>query len=198
MNIPNLQLVDSTSLAADPFDLASLVLPQDFASTVGVKKQLLTIPVRKPNNQDFVRVHPAEAYRAALMMVHLKDDREMYLVRPEMYAELSGETVAMTVFTAINRQGVLFLWPVRLPPPDGKTNDWWPSARTGAELAINKWIRLKASTDLGAYEIFEATSTMAAPEWPELPFQELLRIAFKDRMIDRVDHAVVKRLRGLS
>ena len=28
--------------------------------------------------------------------------------------------------------------------------------------------------------------------------QELLRIAFKDRLVDRLDHPVVKRLRGLS
>ena len=51
---------------------------------------------------------------------------------------------------------------------------------------------------LGAYEIFEAQSIMADPQWPELSFQELLRIAFRDRLIDRVDHPVVRRLRGLA
>ena len=48
----------------DPFaDLASLRLDQDFTETCGVKKLLRTIPVRKPNQQDFVRVHPDPAYR---------------------------------------------------------------------------------------------------------------------------------------
>jgi hypothetical protein len=37
---------------------------------------------------------------------------------------------------------------------------------------------------------------MAEPDWPELPFQELVRIAHRDRMITSLDHAVVKRLRG--
>jgi hypothetical protein len=51
---------------------------------------------------------------------------------------------------------------------------------------------------LGAYEMFEAEGVMADPKWPDLPFMELLRIAFRDRMIDRVDHPVIKRLRGLA
>jgi hypothetical protein len=39
---------------------------------------------------------------------------------------------------------------------------------------------------------------MADPKWPELSFQELLRIAYRDRMVTKIDHPVVKRLRGLS
>ena len=39
-------------------DLNALKLSQDYADTVGVKKILATVPVGKPNKQDFVRVHP--------------------------------------------------------------------------------------------------------------------------------------------
>jgi hypothetical protein len=49
---------------------------------------------------------------------------------------------------------------------------------------------------LGAYEVFVATASIPDPTWPELPFAEILRIAFQDRIIDKPDHAVVKRLRG--
>jgi len=44
-------------------DPAALRLDQSFADTVGVKKLLTTVPVRKPNRQDFVRVHPDPAFR---------------------------------------------------------------------------------------------------------------------------------------
>jgi hypothetical protein len=37
---------------------------------------------------------------------------------------------------------------------------------------------------------------MADPVWPTLSFQELVRIAYRDRMITTLDHAVIKRLRG--
>jgi hypothetical protein len=97
-----------------------------------------------------------------------------------------------TVYTAINRQGVVFLWPVRLPEKDGRILEWT------AEMAMEKWLRVVPNTALSAYEIFVAPSVIPDPVWPGLPFQELLRIGFRDRLIDSVIHPVVKRLRGLA
>jgi hypothetical protein len=129
-------------------------------------------------------------------MIDLKDDREDFLVRPELLPELTGEVVYKTIFTAINRQGVVFLWPVRLPAPDDRKSDWARSAREAAEMAMGKWVRLKANMSLGAYEITIAESVMAEPVWPELSFQELVRLGYRDRMVTNLEHAVVKRLRG--
>lgn len=187
----------TAATAPDPFDLGNLRLDQSFVEAAGVKKLLTTVPVRKPNPQDFVRVHPSADYRAALAVIELKDDREIYLLPPPIARDLPGEFVMVNLFTAVNRQGVVHLWPVRLPAPDGRTNEWQRSAEEAAELAMKRWVRVKANMALGAYEIFEAASSIPDPTWPELPFQELLRIAFKTRLVDRLDHAVIKRLRGL-
>ena len=62
-------------------------------------------------------------------------------------------------------------------------------------MAMDTWVRVKANMSLGAYEI-SAAGEMADPVWPDLSFQELLRIAFRDRMITALDHPVIKRLRG--
>ena len=76
----------------DPFDPAALRLDQSFADTVGVKKHLMTVPVRKPNRQDFVRVHPDPAYRLTpAAIIEVKEDREVYLVTPNMAQDLPGE-----------------------------------------------------------------------------------------------------------
>jgi hypothetical protein len=131
-------------------------------------------------------------------MIDLKDEREDYIVRPEILSQLSGEVVFKTIYTAMNRQGVVFLWPVRLPAPDDRKSEWLRSAREGAELAMTKWVRLKANMSLGAYEITEAESVMADPVWPDLSYQELVRIGYRDRMVTAVDHPVVRRLRGLA
>ena len=119
-------------------------------------------------------------------------------MRPEILPELTGEVVYKTVFTAINRQGVVFLWPVRLPAPDDRKSAWQRSLWEAAEVAMEKWLRVKANMSLGAYEITIARGEMAEPTWPELSFQELARIAYRDRMITSLDHPVVKRLRGLA
>jgi hypothetical protein len=200
MNKPTLQAVNpntpSTQPAPDPFDLVSLRLNPSFLETAGVKKLLTTVPARRPSPQDFVRTHSAPNYRENFAMIDLKDDREDFLVRPELLPELGGEVAYKTIFTAINRQDVVFLWPIRLPAPDDRKSDWSRSAREAAEMAMSQWIRLKANMGLGAYEITLAESVMAEPVWPELSFQELVRIAYRDRMVTSLDHAVVKRLRG--
>src|SRR5262245_32145455 len=100
-------------------NLDNLRLTQDFPATCGVKKLLTTVPTRRPNSQDFIRVHSDAGYREAFLAIELKDERELYVVGRNMQADLSTECISATLFTAINRQGVVFLWPVRLPGLDG-------------------------------------------------------------------------------
>jgi hypothetical protein len=42
----------------------------------------------------------------------------------------------------------------------------------------------------------QAAGNLEDPEWPELSFQELVNLAFKDKVVDRLDHPVLRRLRG--
>ncbi len=108
---PDLQIIDQP--APDPFDPEALRLSQDFAALANFKPILATVPVRKPGRQDYFRVRPAEDYRLTTALLELKDERETYLIAPDLRHELFGELVPVTIFTAINRQGVVFLWPCR-------------------------------------------------------------------------------------
>ena len=49
----------TNATSINTFDPGALRLTQDFA-TLGVKKALTTVPVRKANRQDFIRVRPEE------------------------------------------------------------------------------------------------------------------------------------------
>jgi hypothetical protein len=57
---------------------------------------------------------------------------------------------------------------------------------------------VKSNMSLGGYEVFmaEKQNQIPEPEWPELSFEELCKIAFRDRLINVPDHPVIKRLRG--
>ena len=90
------------------------------------------MPVRKPRQQDFVRVHPDAEFRQPFAVIELKDDRERYLVMPQIAAALPTEIVTEMLYTTINRQRVVSLWPVRLPASDGRVNEWHRSARADA------------------------------------------------------------------
>src|SRR3954462_15059892 len=100
----------------DPFNPAAFRLDQSYPEGVGVQKLLKTVPVRKPNKQDFVRVHPDPSYRLTpAAVIEVKEDREVYLLTPNMAPRLPGEFSTVTLFTTMKRQGVLHLWPVKLP-----------------------------------------------------------------------------------
>jgi hypothetical protein len=178
------------------FDLARLRLSQNFSEMVGVKKALLTVPVKKPGRQDFVRVRPGDDWRLETAVLELKEERETYLIDPALWQELPGEIIPKVLFTTINRQGVLTLWPIRLPGEDGRHDEWNRSALEAAEMAGKRWIRVAANMSLGAYEVYEAIGNIPEPNWPEVAFKEILKIAFKDRFIRTTDHPVIRRLRG--
>jgi hypothetical protein len=198
--LPPTELPKAEQLAApDPFDPAKLRLLQDFGAAAGVKKLLTTVPVRKPAKEWFVRTHPDEAFRLHTAVLELKEDREVYLVCRELLTDLAGESTISPrlLVTTITRQGVLFLWPLRLPGVDGKFDDWGRSALEAAEAARTRWVRITANTiGAGSYDLYTAAESLSPPEWPDTPFRKLLKVAFKDKFIESLDHPVLRRLRG--
>ena len=196
MSAPKLE--NPTSATPNPFNPADLRLSQSFAGTVGVKKLLITVPVRKPNRQDFVRVHPDPAYRLTpTAIIELNDDNETYLLSPTMAQQLPGEFSVVTLHTTINRQGAIHLWPVKLPGEDGRQLEAHRSAAEAAERAMERWVRVTWNKSTRAYNIFETTGDHPEPVWPDVSFEEILKIAFRDRYVDRVDHPLVQRLQGV-
>lgn len=184
----------------NPFtDLSAMRLSQDFAADTRVKKLVTSVPVRRPSPQEFFRVHPDPSYQmTAAAIIELREDRELYFVHPEIVPSVAGEYRASMIVTVVNRQGVLSLWALKLPTADRRRDEWGHSALEAAELAMKRWVRIRANMSLSAYEIFVAEAKMPEPVWPDLSFPDILYIGFRDRLIDHVDHPVLKRLRGAS
>jgi hypothetical protein len=183
--------------APDPFDPKNLVMRQDFAAASGVKKLTTMVPVRKPNKSEFVMVRNDTAYHLQTAALVYKEDREeLFLVDPSLWSELAGEIRPIALFTTINRQGILTLWPVKLPGADGRIDSWNASAMDAASRARKQWVRVAANMSLGGYELYEATGELSPPKWPDLSMREILSIAFKDNFIRDINHIVLKKLRG--
>src|SRR5262249_49685572 len=129
--------------APDPFDPAKLRLTQDFTAAAGVKKVLTTVPVRKPPKEAYVRTHPGEDFRMEAALLNLKEEREVYLVHPDLRGALAGEPTIKPhlLVTTITRQGVLMLWPLRLHDQNGRLDNWGRSALEAADMAKGQWVR---------------------------------------------------------
>ena len=149
------KIVDD-SASSDPYDLARLRVNPEGMEALGVKKLLTTVPVRKPNKQDFIRVRPEPQHRETLALIELRDDRETFVVDLGAVAEMQAECYLATLFTCVNRLGSLFLWPVKVPT-GGRVSDWHASAARAAQHAMRTWVRVGADMDLGAYAIYEAS-----------------------------------------
>jgi hypothetical protein len=191
-------VADSDADKDGSFTIANLRLGQDFASAVGVRKLITTIPVRKPSKEWFIRTHPDSEYWLQTAVLELREDRETYLVAPELWPDLAHEATfsPRLLVTSINRQGVLFVWPIRLPGEDGKLDSWNRSAMDLAGRARPQWVRVSPNMSLGAYELSVGSKKMTEPNWPDLGFQEVINIAFRDMQISDWSHPVLQRLRG--
>lgn len=175
--------------------LSTLKLSTDY-SAPGVKKAVTTIPIRKPPNHDFFRVHADPEFRMDMALLVYGDEKDTFFVTQSLQEELIDHMKPFTLFTWVNRQGVVSLWPVRLPGLDGREHSAWDSARTAAEMATSQWLRIQYSQSLSAYETFPASQIKAEPQWPDLTYEELIGIASKGKIIDTPDHIVLRKLRG--
>ena len=183
----------------DPFNSENLRLDPSYLSQPAAKKLLTVIPVKRPHRQDFVRVHPDKEYRLLTAVLELHEDRETFLVPPQFITSLGeGEHYIATLFLYVTRQKTVGIWPAKMPDPNGRQNAWHTSGLDAAERAMKSWIRVVPDMSLGAYTVIEVTEKLCEPEWPELSLQELLRIAFKGRIVDSPDHLVIRKLRGLA
>ena len=79
---------------------------------------------------------------------------------------------------------MFFIWPVALGDGSGRRNAWHDTAREASELAKREWIKLVSDMAGGCYRIYRAKGALRNPVFPEKNLEELLRIAFRGRVID--------------
>jgi hypothetical protein len=182
----------------DPFDPAALRLGADYAEGLGVRKVITMVPNRKPNKSEWFQVRPGEEWRLQTAVLELEKgvERSTYLVAPSLWADLSGEIAPALLLTCVNRANDLFLWRIKLPGSDGRSNTWTDSALQIAKAAETTWCRMVSDMANGIYTHYEPTGELPDPRWPELSFNEILKLAFRGRMIDSLDHPIIRELRG--
>lgn len=163
---------------------------------LGVRKLLTTVPIRKPAKTDWFRVHPEHELNCC--MVDLKTERETYFVVPEVAQVISEFVTRVRLRLAVTKQGVAFVWPLRLPSDGRRSDHWQSSAYESAAVAELSWTQVAADMRLGAYVTRVAVAEFGEPRWPEESWPTVLKIAMQGRQISSVDHMVVKDLLGRS
>jgi hypothetical protein len=83
------------------------------------------------------------------------------------------------------------LWPLKLNPPDGKSNNWNTSALNILELAESgKWVRIVSTKKHYRHQQSKKTFEQVPPKFTNRSFKDLIGIAFKDRIVTTLDHEI--------
>jgi hypothetical protein len=182
-------------------DLEAIRLSEEDTTGIGTVEILTRVPVRRPRREEFVRCHPDPAMSLAVTIyVDRNEQDDVYFVAPAMRGALAEDLKPVLLQLAMTRKGVLFIWPLTIPSEENPLGrSWHESARKASEIAKKYWIRIAADKALGGYRIRQAEGKLAEPEWPkDKTFNDLLAIAFADKIIMSPDHPVVRALRGLA
>src|SRR5262249_14725307 len=135
------------------------------------------------------------SYRLQVATLHIREDNEIFIVEPHLVTDLWEEISLAMLFTAVTRQGDVFLWPVRIPK-QGLLDRFSQKDMVAAKYAQTNWVRRYWVPELKEHKVFVGEKLKEQPVWPDTSFKELLKIAFQDRRIKSLDHPTIKRLRG--
>jgi hypothetical protein len=196
-----IELVSSSPGEREPTnifdDLASL--RKQSKLTVERKPVLVNVPIDKPANNLYFRVHPDPEMQLNDSTV-LRDSTNSnfyYVVpamrsHPKLVQRLRRVTIALLY---IWPGGTYQLWPV--PIVGDSTLASWKSARAAFELAQKKWTQIVWNQERRDYDVETAEKLDKEPVWPDKSMGELLKLAFADKVIDNEEHPYVRQLRGV-
>jgi len=183
--------------APDPFNIDDLVLTQSFAEAVGAEEVINTILIRKPNDQDWFRVHPHASFRKTFGIIEYKADKEIYFIHPQLMAALGQFAKPAILYTWVDStpNPLPKLWPVRVPKENETDYPWWVTAREIAATAMENWVQMWSDKPNGIYR-FRPAKKLAdkKADFRGLTSARIFELAVNTRLIKTVDHPVAQQL----
>ncbi len=190
------QTISPSAPAIAGLNLDAMRLPANYGETLGVKKVTTTVAVGRPDKSKFFRVRPGQEWVFGAYIVQLKDVNETYLVYPHVAPVLGALARPAQLHAAVDRHNNPFLIPVFLPGEDGKRNPWHESLAQAVQHAETHWVRVVANMAGGGYDVLEALGALPDPVWPDTTMEQMIAVAFRGKVIDSEDHAVIRGLLG--
>jgi hypothetical protein len=180
-------------------DLKVFQEAMEAVSLDGASEPISSAMTRRPQGTEYVRSRVGPDWTITMALYESKENlrSEYFAILPKMFDEMAvlGGMFYAQLHTATTRQGQTFIWPVKLPT-SGASNSWLETAQEAVEASKMNWIRMFADVGRGHYRIMKAEGDLEEPEFLDKPFNELLEMAFKDRVIDSSDHPICRKLRG--
>jgi len=178
------------------YDWGSMILPDNGAGDIRTTEVPGVPRLSRPPNTQFFRTREGLSGVIYTLDTDYDGERTVYLVAPNVAAQLPDESAIKPkrAVTCITREGGLHVWLIS----SGGTDTWTQSANKATDLAQSKWVRATSSRSLGEYRCVTAEAIQEEPKWPEETFLQTLSRAFDGRVIDTLNHSIIKQLKGLE
>jgi hypothetical protein len=185
----------------NPASAASFVIDQshmeDFTEA---EEKSSVVEVRRPPKGTYFTVLPEEkgkpmVNRGYFFLLEIPGC-DPYLVTPEIAKEHSEEDVIRPILFVryVTMLGEEALWPIKLTPPDSKSNSWNTSALNIVEVAASgKWVRIVSKQKNGQYRhtVSPKNFEQEAPKFSKRSLFDLIDAAFpNDQKVTSNDHEV--------
>jgi hypothetical protein len=147
------------------------------------------IKIRRPRAKEYFRVAQGEPGEACILW----DDREAWLVRPDLALHVRGQIEFCKLYLAVNEDGEVFLLPLRDPQmhEDRPGED---SKRRAVRMAQEAWVRMEWGKKF-KYRIFTPKNKdiKGDPKWPTLGLSDSVKMVKKERFIDSPDNRLLQK-----
>lgn len=121
-------------------------------------------------------------------------EKEIYIIKPELMDDLKGDAYVGVATYAITTKGDSIVLVSKKPFSENDT--WGQSRMEYLNMSKNNFIRVTADMENNIYKVITMEREVEEPEWPTESFEEILTEAFKDRIIDSMEHPVIQELLG--
>jgi hypothetical protein len=196
--MPKLEIVDPVApvVVGNPDAAGDLAIDQEHLEEyVNAAFESSVVECRKPGKGIFfaVRAETGKPWqnRGFYFLLEM-EGRDPYIVTPAIAKQKSEEDTIRPVLLVryVTMGGDEGLWPLKLDRPDGKVSPWNSSAIHILEFAESIWVRMMNAKKHYRHQKSKKTFEEVPPQFTKRTFKELVNIAFKDRVIDSLDHEI--------
>jgi hypothetical protein len=152
------------------------------------------------SGRGFFVAHPDRDMRPLVMLVKPDgsdvEEEDWMLVDADVEDALADVGTMHELVLCRTANGSYFLWRLKTETPGGRMSGYTESAREALEeYAGERWIKLKGDRKSRTFEVIKG-SPVKTVRWPEFDIDDLVRRAFKGRVVTDENDALIRQLRG--
>jgi hypothetical protein len=121
------------------------------------------------------------------------EGRDPFIIAPSVANEKKEEDTIRPVLLVryVTMAGAEGLWPLKLNPPDGKSNNYNTSALNILALAEKGWVRILSSKGQYRHILSNVPFEKTPPKFSDRSFDELVNASFKEeQIVTSLDHKI--------